>query len=241
MNRSVADAMNSLGMLLTYKNDYASAEMLLRGNLAIRMKLDGEDHLLTASAVNNLGCALLESGNREEAESLCLKALEIRQRLVGPEHPLIALSLNTVGTILRDGGHYDRAVRYLRQSAEMHRKFVGNKGEAVAYPLVNLAVLHLTTGDLPEAELKAREALSILSMKYPGDHWLKAWAMSALGACWSRLERYSEAEPLLIASYEVLGARRKRASITQDALARVVSHYRRCAMKDKVQEYQQRR
>jgi hypothetical protein len=60
------------------------------------------------------------------------------------------------------------------------------------------------TGRIDEAEKLLREAVRIRAENMPETHFLRATANGALGEFLTAQSRFSDAEPLLIASYESL-------------------------------------
>ena len=94
--------------------DYAKAEPLFKEALAIREKVLGPRHPLTAQCLNNLAALYQTMGDYAEAEPLYKKALETRQEILGPQHPDTALSLNSLAHLELDLGHTLEAERFAR-------------------------------------------------------------------------------------------------------------------------------
>jgi eukaryotic-like serine/threonine-protein kinase len=69
----------------------------------------------------------------------------------------------------------------------------------VAGALARLATLLVTGGKFGEAEPVARECLTIREQRIPDD-WLTFNARGVLGGCLLGMNRYIEAEPLLLSA-----------------------------------------
>ena len=74
----------------------------------------------------------------------------------------------------------------------------------IAYPLLSLTDLYFQTGDYKAAESTGREAVDHLRATLPEGHMTTAIGESRLGEALTKLEKYFEAEPLLVRSYETL-------------------------------------
>ena len=72
----------------------------------------------------------------------------------------------------------------------------------------------------------ARQSVQILTKAYAPDHWRTAMSKSILGANLSGLQRYAEAEPLLIESLSVVeNARNASRRTVRGVTQRVVDFY----------------
>ena len=66
----------------------------------------------------------------------------------------------------------------------------------------------------------------MLARNLPANHWRIGQAQGYIGACLTALERYREAEPLLLSSYEQLSAKRgPEHRRTQEALSHLIELY----------------
>ena len=106
-------------------------------------------------------------------------------------------------------------------------------------PVLSALGLALTRGGKPdEAEPFLKEALEIRRNKLPPGSWLTANSASAFGECLVALKHFSEAEPLLLESYEImskdLGPAHER---TLEALRRIIRMYEDRQLPEKAAEY----
>jgi hypothetical protein len=70
-----------------------------------------------------------------------------------------------------------------------------------------LGSLLVDRGDYLQAEPLLRDAAVMMRDRMPEGHWRTALAESELGACLVGLQRYAEAEPLLVLGYEGVKAK----------------------------------
>ena len=80
---TVAEVLNSLGLLLESKGDYSAPEPLFRRALAIDEKVLGPEHLCTAKMLNNLPEVLEQRADYAGAEPLFRRALTIYEKVPG--------------------------------------------------------------------------------------------------------------------------------------------------------------
>jgi hypothetical protein len=105
----------------------------------------------------------------------------------------------------------------------------------------NLAGAYLDARRWVEAEMTARQCLSLHEQKQPEDWW-RYLTMSQLGAALTGQKKYAEAEPLLLQGYEGLKARQSkipapRKDSLAEAAARIVPFYEAWDKKDKAAEW----
>jgi serine/threonine-protein kinase len=202
----VADALINLGAIQQSLGNYDAAEALHREGLEIMRAYYGPEHYRTAAAQRILAQTLVFAGRYDEAVGLLEHALEVRRRVFGPQHPNVATTLNELAGIAfgRDDNAtaitlYQQAVDIYRAAYDDHHQFIG-----IAY--ANLASVHLAAGEYDRAESIFREALRRLEETLPADHQQTAIVRIKLGTTLARMERFEEAEPLLLRGYETLGA-----------------------------------
>ncbi len=234
----LATNLSNLSVLLYAKGSYDSAEPLCREALAMRRKLLGEDHADVALSLNNLAVLLKAKGDYAGAEPLYREALSIHRKLKGEEHPNVAQAMHNLARLLHDKGDYAAAEPFYRQALELRRKRLPEGHPDIALSLIGLGQL-LTDRAIPQsAGLLLHEALEIRRKTLPSGDWRIAEAGSVFGGCLVALQRYDQAEPLLLESYTILKAKRgERNRLTQETVKRLVALYEAWGKPEKVAQY----
>ncbi len=237
----VAETLNNLGMLHHLKGEYVEAERLLRNALAMRRKLLGVLHPQVAESMNNLAGLLYAIQDFGAAESLLREQVVMCRALLGDEHPKLGGALHNLAFVLHAQGKHSEAEPIYRNALAMRRKLLGGEHPDVVFSLSGLGGLRMDEGDAAGAEPLFRESLEIRIKGLPKGHWMIADSESLLGLCLTVLERYEEAEPLLLNSFPViksgLGENHVR---TQKALQRIVDLYEAWGKSAKAVEYRAR-
>jgi len=234
----VAHAYNNLGDVLYAKGDLASAEPYLRKGLAMRRKLlGGEPHPDVATSLNNLASLLEAKGERAEAKKLYREALAMRRKLFEGRGSKVAQSLNNLAFVLLAEGRPAEAEPFAREALSLAGESFPPNSRAVL--LRNLAVALAGQGKGREAEPLAREALAIFRAVKNGSPWRVPDAESVLGSSLAAQGRFSEAEPLLLGSYQTLKADTgEGAQYAPAALARIISLYKAWGQPDRAAPWQ---
>jgi tetratricopeptide (TPR) repeat protein len=110
-HKSVGDALNTLGVSYSHRNQWAQAEQSLRRSVAI-LRMYPPSPVL-AAAMNNLGSVLRARGVRKESEDWIRQAIATWGVLLGPNHPNVAAGLTNLALSLQARGRYDEAMRLL--------------------------------------------------------------------------------------------------------------------------------
>lgn len=103
---TIADSLNSIGLLYYAQGNYLDAESMLRDALSMREQIYGTNnpplHPSLAQSLNNLASVLHATGYMTEAENLYRKALAIKIDVYGSAHPDVALAMNNLALLLKD-------------------------------------------------------------------------------------------------------------------------------------------
>jgi DNA-binding winged helix-turn-helix (wHTH) protein/tetratricopeptide (TPR) repeat protein len=140
---------------------YSVARPLLERALAIREKVLGPKHPVTAKALNNLAYLLQAQGDLWAARPLCERALAIREKVLGPEHPDTALSLNNLALLLRDQDDITGAQSLFERGLAIREKALGPDHPFTASSLNDFAELLQGRGDHAGAQPLLERALAI--------------------------------------------------------------------------------
>ena len=164
----------------------------------------GEDRFSLAQSLIDLGNVRRFEERYAEAESLIQEGTELYALVQGQNHPNIAYGLLSSATAHFYESRYDVAEQEARRALAIVEKLPkGTNYYASAYNLLGRILNR--TGRSREAEILLRDALAIRqhNAHRPTD---LAIAQGSLGECLLTQKRYSEAEPLLVESYQTLKA-----------------------------------
>ena len=117
--------LNQAGYYLYEHAQYTEAEPLYQRALAIREKMLGAEHLLTASSLNNLAALYESQGKYEQAEPLYQRALAICEKELGADHPDTATSLNNLARLYHTQGKYEQAEPLFQRALAIREKRLG--------------------------------------------------------------------------------------------------------------------
>ena len=151
-----------------------------------------ERPLAEASVREMLGLAYLNLGDAAQAVPQYERAFALRKALEGPNRPDTAACRNQLAVAYRLAGRPDDAARLFESNPV-------SKNQASALSLSGSLLLEQKKA--AEAELKLRQALTILQKTQPDD-WSTFDTESALGEALVIQKKYAEAEPLLLSGYE---------------------------------------
>lgn len=137
---SLANCLNSLGVLRGKMRDFAAAEALLEEAVEVNVQL-GPDRLATVTAMTNLATLLHTKGDYASSRARFEEALALNRRSSGGDKNEPAI-LNNLGCLLKDMGQRELAEDYLDQSVLASTKFFSDIHPNTAECLLNKS-LHL--------------------------------------------------------------------------------------------------
>jgi eukaryotic-like serine/threonine-protein kinase len=205
-------SMNNLANSYYEQGKYAQAEALQRQTLDIERRVLGKEHLDTLGSMNNLADARYQQGKYAEAEALFTQTLEISRRVLGSENPYTLSFLSDMAGMYQRQGKYDKAETIAAQSLAGQRHTLGAENPDTMDALAGLALAYQSEGKFAENEPLAREAVEFDRRKRPDD-WQRFRAECLLGASLAGQKKYAEAEPLLLAGYQGMAARKERIAV----------------------------
>jgi serine/threonine protein kinase len=220
------NTVNGLAACLQAQGRYDEADGLYRSAWNESRRILGEDHPSTLSYGNNLAGNLSNQDRNQEAEELLRATLEVSLRTLGEAHPDTLGHLHSLSACLANQGRGVEAEDLFRRCIEGRRRILGEHHPDLAASLDGLAGVLEDSKEWSEAEALCREADSIYTLRLPPEHRYRRLNANLLGAILCGLGRYSEAEPLLVESYEAL---RDDAGVSRATkgkmLARLISLY----------------
>jgi eukaryotic-like serine/threonine-protein kinase len=222
----VAHSLNNLAVAVGQQGKYAESEQLQREAVRVTKAVFGAEHPIVASAMSPLASVLEFQKKFGEADSIYREVLAMRKKLLGNEHPDYAWTLFNYTYLLVDRKRYGEAASAAREVLSLRGKTLPEGHPAIASSLQSLGRSLDRMGDLDGGGKALEESLALRRQSLPAGHWLIVAAQNALGEHQVFAKRYAAAEALLLPSYEkLLELRGPKASVVQDAMARLVALY----------------
>jgi tetratricopeptide (TPR) repeat protein len=175
---------------------YAPARTFFETALAIREKVCGPKHHLTATSLNNLARLLRDQGNLSGAVPLCERALEIREKMLGPEHPHTAASLNNLASLLQALGNLLEVRPLFERALEIREKVFGPEHPHTAAGLLNVARILRDQAEFTAARPFAERGLAIREKVLGPNHPRTAAGLNILGSILQGQNEFASAQPL---------------------------------------------
>jgi serine/threonine protein kinase len=197
--------MANLALVFAEQGRFAEAERLGIQALETASRTLGEKHQQTLQCRNELGYLYAHMGQWAKAEEAHAKNLEVARSFLGEEHIQTLYSMNNLAECWVGQGQYDRAESLLVQTLKRKRRFFGNEHFDTLWTMAALGEVYLKQNRLDRAEELLRECLDLREKVHPRTVY-SASTQSLLGRTLAGQKRYAEAEPLLLAGYEVLKA-----------------------------------
>jgi len=202
-----AEALDSLGAVLTEENKYAEAERLFRRAIAICEGELGLEHRKTGMKLSNLGCLLCTQRRYAEAEPIYRRALSINEQTLGLNHPDLVFTLDGLASTLYGLGRYTEAEPLYRRSLKLCEENLGPEHPDTAICMNNLGTMLEAQKRLAEALILQRRALEAHQKKMGPEHPLTIRMANNLIVGLVGRGSYAEAEPMILSA---LAAREKK-------------------------------
>ena len=162
------------------KGNYSEAIRLAKLGLSEVEKLRATNpkvaQIQSIRGLNLLSGALIELENYPEAENVKREEIELMESITNQDYPEYStnypMSLESLGFVLTEQKKYEDAEEVYRKALTYRERVYGASHKSVATSLTNLGNLYLKQGELSEAEVMSRRALSILAEALQ-DHELK--------------------------------------------------------------------
>jgi serine/threonine protein kinase len=154
--------------------------------------------------LTGLGSFLIENGEFAEALENLRAAELIYRKLYSPSNMQLGDNLRLQAQALSALNQFAEAEAKINATLEIYR--AGSSPQYINYPTALLVQgqIYGQTGRTVEAEKLLREAVRIRAENVSETHFLRASANGALGEFLTAQQRFAEAEPFLVGSYESL-------------------------------------
>jgi tetratricopeptide (TPR) repeat protein len=135
----MARRVHRLGMLRHKNGQIDGAVQALAEAVAIREKVNGEEHLETANQLTELGVAYRAQGNQAEAQRCLRRALRIHERECGVDSPEANRDLHQLAGSMEDAGDIDGATDQYERALGLKLRIVGADLDEIAEMQAGLA------------------------------------------------------------------------------------------------------
>ncbi len=199
----LANALNSLGLVLDAEGRSAEAFPVLEQALEIRLRVFGEQSIETAATLHNLGLAARRSGRLDTAEDWLKRSLAAKLALLPESHPRVLSGQEALANVYRDRGELARAVGVFQALRTQRIRANGADSTRVANLSNELGNALQDLGRYGDAEQVYREALRINRLRRGDDSPDTAVVLNNLASLLEDRGDYAAAEPLLRESLRI--------------------------------------
>lgn len=156
----VADARNTLGMVLSRLNRIEEAQPLLEQALAVRRRHLDPEGLEVAVTLHNLGFLHHNAERWAHGEALYREALALKRKRLPPQHLSVLNTVENLAQVLSQQQRLNEAEPLWRELLEQRRQLHGARSWQLSNTLNSLASQLQDAGRLHEAVQRYREALA---------------------------------------------------------------------------------
>jgi len=168
----------------------------------------GQQPEVEASIRETIGETYRDLGLYAEARMHLERALELRRRVLGAEDPKTLTTMNHLGWVHEFQGMSARAEAVFSEALETRRRVLSRDHRDTMDAAAGLGLAYREQGKFAASEALARE-VEVERRERPDD-WQGFLAESLLGASLAGQKKYAEAEPLLLAGFRGMEARKER-------------------------------
>jgi len=165
-----AEALRTLGAVLTTEEHFAKAEQVLTEALAQDRRQHGASGEDTARSLAQLAKLYLRQGKAGDALPLLEEAAAIDQSRLGPTHPFIADDLHDLGLAYDALRRDEEARRAFGAALDILERGAGRETPRVAYAEIELSRLYRQAGNDAAADAVFRDARRILNKAEAEEH-----------------------------------------------------------------------
>jgi len=204
---TVVGQMADLGFVYLSEGKYAQAEPLLTEALEIGRRASGPESPDVIPGMDTLAELYRVEGKYGPAETLYHQTVELERRVFGPQDPNTLISTGGLALTYYLEGKYAQAEDLYTQILAGRKQRPDPENPDTLDSMADLALTNLAQGKFSASEALAREAVEWDRKSRP-DAWQRFFAESLLGASLAGQTKYAEGEPLLLAGYQGMDARK---------------------------------
>ncbi len=232
------EALQGLGTVLILQNKNVHARLVFERLVALRKKVLGDEHIDTLLSMTNLAIVLGRLDRGEDAISLFRHVWE-KQKVLKPNHPDTMTTANNLADLLQRMNRNEEAETILGEVLAVQVNKFGNDFYLTSYTKCTLGEVLVRQRRFGDALPLFRDAYEIATKNddaVPPNY--RAIFQGLYGDCLARLNRYDEAEPLLLESYTHL--RDTNDAYLQTITQSVLDLYRNWGKKDELDSFRRK-
>jgi len=193
-----------LALTLADQGKFDEAIKIVREKIVASRAKKQEASPELAANLTGLGSFLLDNGQIEESLENLREAEGIYRKLYTSANLQLGDNLRLQALAFYSAGKYFEAEARIDETLKIYRAATSQQFINYATALMVQGLVYSQTSRIEDAEKLLREAVRIRSENMPETHFLRATANGALGEFLTAQQRFPEAEPFLVASYESL-------------------------------------
>ena len=200
--------LSAVAVSYQYQQRWASAESLLVEALAVEKRVHGERSPMYGNVLRFYASVLDGQQRAAAADSAIQGSIEVLRASVGTRHPDYIKSVAARAQQRLSANDVPAAVTMSREVAAMIGDALDESQPAASSTLQTLGIALDSLGQFAAADSAHRRSIALRKRHFPADHWAIPAAESAFGYHLALMERYPQAEPLLLSAYTALAQKR---------------------------------
>ena len=220
--------LNILSLLLSNKDQFAAAELLMQRAIRIASASFGPLHSRTLRARHSLAVMLLQSQRRSAAIALLKPLHADMERALGPAALLTISAISNLGTALRTNGQLAESEQYYRLAYERSLAKFG-LNDALTLDLANnLALYEIAAGQAQAALARMQRVIKQSIQLHGRAHPSSVEALRTRAKAWAMLKEMEQAraawKEVIKLDIEVYGEHDSLTQMDQTALSTLEAH-----------------
>ncbi|MDJ0917980.1 MAG: serine/threonine-protein kinase [Woeseiaceae bacterium] len=208
-NLEQAQSERQLAGLLRDTGRFEESQALYKKVIATRQRMLGEEHIEVAHVWNSYSQLLDEMGDLDGAIEAHERFLTTLEKATDGPHASYGAAYNNYGFLLQRQGSFDEAIRYFNLSIDMQDEIgLSPRHPNRSFPLQGLGVALNEKAEFEDALPVLEDALSIRREHFGENHRFTLQTKYEVGVSLTGLNRYPEAETLLVDAYANLASLR---------------------------------
>ena len=200
---SAALLLNELAQTYSRIGEHARALELMQRAVELRERTHGVDDIQAIGARNEIGVLHFQAQRYPEALALWRELVPRYLRTYGPDHPeTLAVRGNIAGALTMTGAAAEAAAVFA-ELLEIRRRVHGPEHPETLIAIGNLAAALYRSDDFAAAEVAFREYVTLCDRIYQPRHPSCAERRNGLGKSLRELQRYPEAEAMLLEAHRL--------------------------------------